>query len=81
LFKLEEGELPPEKASCPECGSLSDRVLSFGSNMKVAVPDGTKRFAQIKAQRVVEREEKKAAKRGDKETLKRLKVERTKLGG
>lgn len=81
LFRLETDETPPEAHPCPECGKPAQRALSFGSNMKVAVPDGTKRFGQIKAQRVVEREERKAKRKGDKVTLDKLKAERTKLGG
>jgi hypothetical protein len=47
--------------------------------MKVALPDGTKRFTQIKEQRKLEKELKKARKSGDKAGIAKIANEATKV--
>lgn len=79
LHQLEEGEAPPLAQLCPECGALAPYSPSYGSNMKVALPDGTKRFADVRASRQLEKAAKKAKRQGDKAEVKKILTEKHKL--
>lgn len=79
LHQLADGEMPPTEAVCPDCGAAAPYCPSYGSNMKVALPDGTKRFADIKAGRVLEKAAKEAKRKGDKAEVKKITIEKHKL--
>lgn len=79
LVRIEDGQAHPETQPCPGCGAEATYAPSFGSNMKVALPDGTKRFADIKAGRVLEKAAKEAKRKGDKAEVKKITTEKHKL--
>lgn len=80
LCRLEIGAPPPEWTRCT-CGEPARRASTFGSNMKVALPDGNRRLDPIRRQRAIQKEERKAKRKGDKKELAKLQAEKAKLTG
>lgn len=80
LLSVEEGQLPPDVHQCPECGATAVYAPSFGSNFKVALPDGTRRFDGVREQRTLAKAARAAKRKGDQDTLKRALVEQFKTG-
>lgn len=65
-----------ELKTCPGCGQKSwRRQLSAPMVMKEAIPDGTNRFADLKATQRLKRASKEAQKKGDFVTEKKAKQE------
>lgn len=75
---LDRTESEPEQLFCPDCMGPADRCIS-ATIMQAAYPDGSKRFQVHREQRALQREERKAARKGNKPELKRLAAEKAKL--
>lgn len=53
---------------------------NFGTSFKVALPDGNRRFDGVRTQRALQKEARKAKRKGDGDTLKRALGEQLKVG-
>lgn len=80
LCRVAVDDPPPDWHWCT-CGEPARRQATFGSNMKVALPDGNRRLDPIRRQRAIQKEERKANRKGDKRELARLRAEKDKLKG
>lgn len=69
---------PPATFPCERCDAAATPKVS-AAVMVAAHPDGTKRWAGIKARRVLEKEGRKALRRGKHDDAKRIDRELTKL--
>lgn len=71
----------PELLPCKQdgCGGIRARRIGCANVMRAAAPDGTRRFQGIREQRALQKEERKARKRGDKKELAKIQQEKKKL--
>lgn len=64
-IKINRRDSRPDSVECPECGQQAAKVFGCAF-MTAAYPDGTRRFASIREQRVLEKAKRKAWKSRDK---------------
>lgn len=80
LWQLSAGEPIPDTAVCGACDAVSPRRYTT-TVLEASYPDGTRRFQGVREQRVLAREAKRAARKGDRKEQTRVAIEAAKLKG